>query len=215
MSINLQKHRYWSIFLIIMISESYTFLTPLPVSLGVFHKVRVKRKSFYTAIESKSTTEQYDWPVKLVESNELIRRSLAFPLGFASAGNWLASCIYVAAKLRIPDALAHGPRTVSELAQELQVDADALGRLMRSLAGQGPIPGLFIEIFATPLWPPPLPWTRRPAPRSDLHRRYALTPMGALLRDGGAGSMRPWAIFCGEELGRAWSAGLRGAVRPG
>jgi multifunctional cyclase/dehydratase/O-methyltransferase len=88
---------------------------------------------------------------------------------------------------------------------------------MRSLAGQGPIPGIFIEIFDTPLGQLslPLPPWMRSSPQSELDRRYALTPMGALLRDGSVGSMRPWAIFCGEELGRAWSAGLLTAVRTG
>ena len=171
----------------------------------------------WNCVNSKAASG-HDWPVQIVENSAILRRTLAFPLGFASAGNWLASCIYVAAKLHIPDSLAHGPRTVAELAEELKVDADALGRLMRSLAGQGPIPGLFIEIFESPLGLPSIPlpsWLRPPPPHSDLQRRYALTPMGALLRDGSVGSMRPWAIFCGEELGRAWSVGLLTAVRTG
>eukprot|EP00959_Pyramimonas_sp_CCMP1952_P215561 4509296-Pyramimonas_sp.AAC.1 len=87
-----------------------------------------------------------DWAATLVEQNPFVRRSLAFPVAFVSASNWLAQCIYTAAKLGVPDKLAYGPKTVAQLAEELQVDTDALGRLMRSLAGQGPFPGLFVEV---------------------------------------------------------------------
>ncbi len=194
-------------------------LTPSSLSHAALHqRIRVEKTStFFNKLQLKSSTSELDWPVQIVENSAIVRRALALPLGFASAGNWLASCIYVASKLRIPDALARGPKTVAELATDLQVDADALGRLMRSLAGQGPIPGIFIELFDSPLGLPslPLPSWMRSSPKSELARRYALTPMGALLRDGSVGSMRPWAIFCGEELGRAWSAGLLTAVRTG
>jgi len=44
---------------------------------------------------------------------------------------------YTAAKLGIPDRLADGPRTSAELAEQVGAGADALGRLLRLLAGLG------------------------------------------------------------------------------
>lgn len=160
-----------------------------------------------------------DWPVRLVEQSPELRRALAFPVAFASSANWLASCIYVAAKLKLPDELASGAKTVRELADSLNCDGPALGRLLRSLSGQGPIPGLFIEIHDTPFAPLPLlpplgNFFARPPSGGELSRRYALTPMGAMLREQGTGSLRPWVIFNGEELGKAWS-GLQTAVEKG
>jgi hypothetical protein len=87
-----------------------------------------------------------------------------------------------------------------------------------------------VEVFDPPFWPlpfaspvplpvPPLPDFLKPAGtrRGSLgegQRRYALTPLGALLRADAVGSMRPWAVFAGTELGAAWG-GLLTAVRTG
>ncbi|GHP05430.1 hypothetical protein PPROV_000418100 [Pycnococcus provasolii] len=172
----------------------------------------------------------WDPAVEFVEANEGLRNFLAFPVAFVSASNWLAQAIYVAAKLGIPDVLAGGPRAVSEIAADVGADPDALSRLMRSLAGQGPIPGIFIEVFEPPVpglpmlprvdlsnFPLPIavpPQLTPDPPASELDRRYALTPLGAMLREDGTGTIRPWTIFAGEELGRGWT-GLLGAVQTG
>ncbi|KAG8466875.1 hypothetical protein KFE25_008254 [Diacronema lutheri] len=178
-----------------------------------------------TAVPPSSAPE-LDPVARFVDENPYIRRMLAYPVGFVSASNWLASSIYVAAKLRVFDALSHGPRTVAQIATEVDADVDALARLLRALGGQGPVPGVLIEVFDSPLpfapamlLPalPQLPFSapRAPALIEESERRYALTPLGALLRTDAVGSMRPWAIFSGEELGRAWSNGLLEAVRNG
>lgn len=176
---------------------------------------------------SRAPHEELDPVARFVDENPVIRRALAFPVGFVSASNWLASCIHVAAELRVFDALAYGPRTVTELADELIVDPEALARLLRALGGQGPIVGVVVEVFDSPLpfelpFPLPIPQlpnlfgtsasVREPPPGK---RRFALTPLGALLREDAVGSMRPWAMFSGKELGRAWSDGLLHAVRTG
>jgi hypothetical protein len=98
---------------------------------------------------------------------------------------------------------------------------------------QGPIVGAVVEVFDPPLWPlpftPPVPLPVPPpvpypinilAPKSprrtlsEEQRKYALTPLGALLRTNAVSSLRPWAVFSGAELGAAWG-GLLTAVRAG
>lgn len=205
-------------------------LVVLVVACGALSPPSAPRSSRQVARASKpaaqasATTARLDPAARLVDGNQLVRRALAFPVGFASASNWLASCIYVAAKLNVFDALAHGPRTVSEVAADVGADPATLGRLMRALGGQGPVPGLVIEVFEpalpfAPLFPlpfvPALPFGPKRSPPEDTARRYALTPLGAMLRSDAVGSMRPWAIFSGEELGRAWSNGLLSAVKNG
>lgn len=90
-----------------------------------------------------------------------------------------------------------------------------------------------MEVFDPPLWPlpfePPFPLPVPPpvpypinilAPKgsrrtlSEGQRRYALTPIGAMLRTNAVSSLRPWAVFSGAELGAAWG-GLLTAVRTG
>ena len=49
----------------------------------------------------------------------------------------LSAALNVAADLGISDALAEGPRTVAELADETAADPDTLRRLLRALATVG------------------------------------------------------------------------------
>jgi O-methyltransferase len=51
-------------------------------------------------------------------------------------------------RLRIPDALADGPRPISELAAEVRVNADALYRVLRLLASVGAVQELPGKVFA-------------------------------------------------------------------
>lgn len=55
-------------------------------------------------------------------------------LGF---GAWTTQALYVAAKLRIADALSDGPRHADDVAREVGSDPDATFRLMRALASVG------------------------------------------------------------------------------
>jgi O-methyltransferase domain/Dimerisation domain len=52
-------------------------------------------------------------------------------------GLYIAGAIGTLAQLRVPDLLEHGPRSASELAQEIKADRDALYRLMRATASVG------------------------------------------------------------------------------
>lgn len=87
--------------------------------------------------------------------------------------------LYVAARLGIADLLADDPRSVDELAEAASANAGALYRILRGLAAFG----VFTEV----------------APR-----QFGLTPQAELLRAGHPNSLRPLAIFMGEEPYRAW-----------
>jgi len=191
-----------------------------PLSAGIMHPHKSRRSCIRPSL---SLLRAKDPAANLVDNSPLIRQALAFPVAFASSTNWLAQCIYAATKLGVFDALENGPLTVDVLAAQVEADSEALGRLMRALGGQGPIIGLVVEVFdppfALPFAPPfpipifPLLRFGKPA-RLEGQRLYALTPLGAMLRSGSPGSVRPWVMFSGEELGQAWG-GLLDAVVTG
>lgn len=53
------------------------------------------------------------------------------------SGRWVSEALGALVRLGVPEALAGGPRAVDDLAGALQVDADALRRLLRALAREG------------------------------------------------------------------------------
>jgi hypothetical protein len=81
------------------------------------------------------------------------------------SGMWAAKAAATAASLRIPDVLAHGPKTAEEVASAIGADAGAVYRLMRGVAAVGVL-------------------TAEPG------GRFALTAVGELLRSDVPGSMR-------------------------
>jgi hypothetical protein len=96
----------------------------------------------------------------------------------------------VAADFGIADAIGAGERTAGELATALDVDADALDRLLRFLVGRG--------VFRA---------TRRGAYRNNAASR--------LLRADHGASMRPWARFFGADWHVAVWNNLDHSVRTG
>jgi hypothetical protein len=101
-------------------------------------------------------------------------------------GYWMSQPIYVAAKLGVADKLVDGPRSIDELASELDCHGPSLYRILRATASIG--------IFAE---------------RDD--GRFELTSMGQLLRDDVPGSLRGWALWSGDEWHwRAWGKLLEG-----
>lgn len=105
-------------------------------------------------------------------------------------GKWVSMAVSVAAKLRLADKLATGPKLIEELATETNTHAESLYRLLRALASVG--------VFA-----------------SDDAGRFRLTPVGELLRTGVPGSMRGVADYCGAEWSwKAWGS-LLGSVQTG
>ena len=95
-------------------------------------------------------------------------------------GRWRSQILYTGAKLGVFDALVAGPRTATAAASELQVDGEALYRLMRALGAIG----LLIE---------------------DDKRSFSLTSMGDLLRANHPNSLRPMTLLEeGPEHYAAW-----------
>jgi O-methyltransferase domain/Dimerisation domain len=94
-------------------------------------------------------------------------------------GSWVSRAIYVAAKLRLADHLAHGPRSAEELAAAAGVAPRPLYRLLRALAGVG--------VFDR---------------GADV--RFRLNPLAEPLRDGGPESLQSLAVMIGEEQDRCW-----------
>jgi hypothetical protein len=89
-------------------------------------------------------------------------------------GHMLAQAISVGARLGVPDLLTSGSESSDELARKTETHPASLYRLLRILAAAG----LLVE---TP------------------HRRFALTPMGALLRSDVPNSLHSTAVFISTE----------------
>jgi hypothetical protein len=105
-------------------------------------------------------------------------------------GVWFTQMVYVAARLKIADHLASGPKTAEELAAASQAHADSVARLMRALVSVG--------IFA-----------RRPDGRFELNRLSE-----PLLADR-IGSMRDLVLFLGSTHSMLGWAHFFDAVKTG
>ena len=101
-----------------------------------------------------------------------------------------AQVVFVVAELGVADALAGGKATAAELARRLEVDEDALHRVLRAAADDGLL-------------------------RLDRRGRFALTRLGATLRSDADHSMRPWARYLALSSTRAAWADLGESVRTG
>ena len=88
-------------------------------------------------------------------------------------GHWVSQAIHVLVRLGIPDHLAAGPRSATELAATTSAHEQSLYRVLRAIASIG----LLNE----------LP-----------DRRFALTELGETLRSDVPGSMAGWAAFVGR-----------------
>ncbi|MDB5312850.1 MAG: methylase RsmC [Gemmataceae bacterium] len=102
---------------------------------------------------------------------------------------WTSRAIYVAAKLRVADHLADGPRSAEELAAAAGVAPRPLYRVLRALAGVG--------IFAR-----------------EADGRFRLNPLAEPLREDGPESIWAYAVAYGEEMYRCWD-GVPETVRTG
>jgi hypothetical protein len=98
--------------------------------------------------------------------------------------------LYVAAKLGVADVLAGRPRPAGAIAGAVGADPDLLGRVLRLLV----LDEVLVE---------------------DEHGRFALTPLGACLQDGVAGSLRGPVLARGELYYRAAGGMLATVVSGG
>ncbi|OBA57474.1 hydroxyneurosporene methyltransferase [Mycobacterium sp. 1100029.7] len=103
---------------------------------------------------------------------------------------WAAQAITAAADLGIADALAKGPKTVDELADVVDADADTVSRLLRGLVSRG--------IF-----------------RRRRDGRYDLTPLGDTLRSDSDVSLRAFARFVGSPQDREHWSHVTESIRTG
>src|SRR5262249_5628997 len=92
---------------------------------------------------------------------------------------WTSMALYAAAKLKLADRLAAGPRRADELAGPTGVQPRPLYRLMRALAGEG----IFVE---------------------DGQGRFSLTELGQGLRSDNPSAQWALAVMNGEEHYRGW-----------
>ena len=90
------------------------------------------------------------------------------------SGMWVSQSIYVAAKLGIADLLKQGAKTSEQLANDTDVDAQSLYRVLRALSSIG--------IFA-----------------EGENRLFELTPLATYLQSDSPSSMRAIAIMFGSE----------------
>jgi hypothetical protein len=105
-------------------------------------------------------------------------------------GYRISQAIYVATALGVPDLLAEGPREIGDLARASGSHAPSLRRLLSALVAVGVLAKVGVD-------------------------RFALTPVGAALRQGVPGSVRPSLLFLlNESHWRPWGHLLH-SVRTG
>ena len=106
------------------------------------------------------------------------------------SGMWAAQAVATAAKMRIPDLLADGPKTAQEVAKAINADASGVYRLMRAVTSMGVL-------------------------TMQADQRFALTPLGDCLRSDVAQSMR--SLIIAEMAPGHWRpwAELEYSVRTG
>jgi len=96
-----------------------------------------------------------------------------------ATGCWAAVVLHAAAKFRLADHLADGPRSAQELAGPTKTHAPSLHRLMRTLASLGVL-------------------------TEDGQHRFGLTPLGKALKTGAPGSARETLLTVAGLFWRAF-----------
>lgn len=95
-------------------------------------------------------------------------------------GHWVSRIVHEAARLGLADRLAAGPKTAEDLAGPTGTQAQALYRLMRTLAGLGIL-------------------------SEGGGRRFTLTPLGEALKTGAPGAARASILtLAGDCFARGW-----------
>ncbi len=115
---------------------------------------------------------------------------LPFQLTRLMSSLWISQAIYVAAELRVADALAGGPGRSEDLAERVAADPAALHRLLRALVA--------LDLCA-----------------EGADGTFSLTALGACLRTGTPESVRSWSLLMGGPgVWQAWGRLVDG-VRTG
>jgi ubiquinone/menaquinone biosynthesis C-methylase UbiE len=127
-----------------------------------------------------------------VEAQTAVAKEIPPPLQMLQiiSGFWVARCVYVAAKLGIPDLIKDAPKTAEELSAETATHGPSLFRVLRALAAVGVI-------------------------TQDSDNRFDSTPLSQTLCSNVPGSIRAFAMTeLGEEHYPAWGE-LLYSVRTG
>ncbi len=107
-------------------------------------------------------------------------QNLAIPMMQMITGYWVSRCLYVAAKLEIPDLVSEKPMTIEQIAEATGSHAPSLYRVLRALASIG--------VF-----------------REDENGYFHLTPMAEILTSSHPQSLRQLTVMFGEETYYSWS----------
>jgi precorrin-6B methylase 2 len=121
-----------------------------------------------TKVPSKAAAQVYHWASQVLDK---LKRGITPPYLHVLElldGHKVTQCLCVAIRLGVADQLNDGPKACADMARALDVNADALYRVMRLLASK--------HIFQE------LP-----------DRRFELNPAAAMLRTGVTGSLRAFA----------------------
>lgn len=102
------------------------------------------------------------------------------PLFQMIVGHMACQGIATAARLGIADLLVDGPRSVTDLAQEVKVHDESLYRLLRALAS--------VDVF-----------------KEDGNKMFCLTPLAEYLRHDSTQSLKNMAMIAGGPLYNTWS----------
>jgi len=105
------------------------------------------------------------------------------------AGSWTSDALAAAVELNLPDLLASGARTAADLADATQCEPGALARLLRALVA--------IDVCV-----------------EEAGGAFAITPMGARLREDHPQSLHFWSIYWAHSMRPLWSH-LSESVRTG
>ena len=90
-------------------------------------------------------------------------------------GQWLARAASVAAELAIPDHLAAGPKSLTDLAAELHTHPNSLRRLLRALISEGFFTesnGLYANSPKSEAFRSDVPWSMRASARAQLGQEH-------------------------------------------
>ncbi|OXM61990.1 MULTISPECIES: methyltransferase [Amycolatopsis] len=88
---------------------------------------------------------------------------------------WILGALRAAVEVRVPDVLAAGPRTATEIAAEIGANPDALYRVLRTVAAAGILD-------------------------ESTDGRFALTPLSAGLVDGAENGIRDMFLFASDPM---------------
>ena len=127
-------------------------------------------------VPSKAAAQVYHWASNVLDK---LKRGITPPHLHVLElldGHKVTQCLCVAMRLGVADQLNDGPKACADMARALDVNPDALYRVMRLLASK--------QVFKE------LP-----------DRRFELTPAAAMLRTGVKGSLRAWAGLTEQTWG--------------